>query len=158
MFTLFHVLYLAGLLLGAIFGARAGWALFGPAGGVVGAVVGAAVGVVAGRIPELLAMRSLARDLTGKSSSELRAYLRSPSCLTPNCVLLALRGRGENIHCEIPVVLDLLVSENVGRRGQGWAALTSAFPELVGKIPDYRIGDSVEECRQKTEILRHAVR
>ena len=117
-----------------------------------------AVGVVAGRIPELLAMRSLARDLTGKSSSELRAYLRSPSCLTPNCVLLALRGRGENIHCEIPVVLDLLVSENVGRRGQGWAALTSAFPELVGKIPDYRIGDSVEECRQKTEILRHAVR
>lgn len=154
MFTPFHSLVLAGLLFGAIFGARGGSALFGTAGGVVGALLGAVVGVVAGRIPHLLALHSLARDLAGKSSAELRAFLRSPSCLTPNCVLLELRQRGEDIHCELPVVLDLLVSANSGRRGQGWAALTSAFPGLAEQIRDYRIGDSVAECRKKTKIVR----
>jgi hypothetical protein len=154
MFTLFHALVLAGLLLGAIVGAGAGSALFGAAGGVVGAILGAAVGVVAGRIPHLLVLHSLARVLAGKSSAELRAFLRSPSCLTPNCVLLELRQRGEDIHCELPVVLDLLASENISRRGHGWAALTSAFPELIEQICHYRIGNSVAECRKKTETLR----
>ncbi len=156
MFTLFHALVLAGLLFGALFGARAGSALFGPVGGVFGGIVGAITGLVVGRIPELLVLRSLARDFTPKSSAELRSYLRSPACLTPNCVLLELRRRGEDIRGELPVVVDLLVSEDAGRRGHGWAALTSAFPELVEQVRDYRVGDSVDECRRKTEILRHS--
>lgn len=156
MFTLFHVLVLAGFLFGAMFGARAGSVLFGTVGGVCGAVVGAVVGVVVGRIPWLLVMRSLARDLGGKSTAELRTSLHSPGCLTPNCILLELQRRGEDIRCELPVVLDLLVSDDVGRRGHGWAALTSAFPELAEQVRDYRIGDSVDECRRKTETLRGA--
>src|SRR5436309_1485859 len=105
MFTLFDALVLAGLLLGAVFGARAGSALIGAVGGVLGCIIGAVVGVVAGRIPHLLVRRSLARELGSKSTVELRTYLHSAGCLTPNCVLLELRRRGEDIRCELPVVL-----------------------------------------------------
>jgi hypothetical protein len=154
MLTLFHVFMLGGLVFGFAFGLSAEAKLFGVAGGVIGGLLGGYLGLRVGRIPELLVLRSLKRDLSSKTVPELRAYLHSPACLTPNCVLLELRSRGEDSRQELPVVADLLSSEDVGRRGHGWAALTSAFPELVGQIRDYRIGDSAEECRRKTEILR----
>lgn len=154
MFTIFHVLTLAGFVYGVIVGTRAGSALFGTVGAVVGAIVGGIVGAFVGRIPGFLMLRWLARDLGTKSTSDLRAELHDPSCVTPNCVLLELQYRGEDIRQELPVVLDLLVSDDVGRRGLGWAALTSAFPDLAKQIQDYRIGDSVDECRRKTRILR----
>ena len=157
MFTLFHVIVLVGLASGAMLGARVGSVLFGTVGGVIGGIVGAVAGIIVGRVPDLLALRLLTRDLRVKSTAELRAYLRSPDCLTPNCVLLELRSRGEDIQCELPFVLDLLASENVGRRCFGWAALTSAFPDLVDQVRDYRIGDSVDECRRKIETLRRVI-
>jgi hypothetical protein len=153
MFTLFHALLLAGFLFGAFSGARVGSMLFGTVGAVCGAMVGALVGVVAGRIPWLLAMRSLARDLGRKTTTQLRASLHSSGCLTPNAVLLELQRRGEDIRCELPIVLDLLVSDDIVLRSRGWAALTSAFPQLAERVRDYRIGDSLDECRRKTELL-----
>lgn len=157
MFTLFHALVLVGFLLGGILGARAGAVFFGSFGGVCGGIIGALAGVVVGRVPGWLVLRSLARELGSKGTAELRASLHTPGCLHPNCILLELRRRGEDIRCELPVVLNLLVSEDCARRGQGWAALSSAFPELVQQVSDYRIGDSVDECRRKTETLRGAV-
>jgi len=153
MFTIFHLLVLVGFVYGAIFGAHAGSALCGTVGGVVGAIAGCIVGVCVGRIPGFLTLLWLARGLRSKSTSELKSDLRSESCVTPNCVLLELQRRGENIRPELPVVLDMLISENVGRRGLGWAALTSAFPDLAKQIQDYRIQDSVDDCRKKTNIL-----
>jgi hypothetical protein len=155
MFTLFHVFVLVGGVFGFAFGLSIGAKLFGIVGGIVGALAGGCLGVIVGRIPESLLLRSLARHLKAKSTVELRAQLHGSKCLTPNVVLLELQSRGEDIRQELPVVLDLLVSEDTGRRGQGWAALSSAFPELVERIRDYRIGDSVDECRRKTEILRN---
>jgi hypothetical protein len=154
MFTLFHVFVLAGALFGFSIGLSIGAKLFGVVGGIIGALAGGYLGVVVGRIPEALVLRPLVRHLKAKSTPELRAQLHSPKCLTPNVVLLELQSRGEDIRQELPVVLDLLVSEDTGRRGHGWAALTSAFPELVEQIRDYRIGDSIDECRRKTQILR----
>jgi hypothetical protein len=154
MFTLFHVFVLAGAVFGLTTGLSVGAKFFGVAGGIIGALAGGYLGVVIGRIPERLVLRSLIRHLKAKSTAELRAQLHSPNCLTPNVVLLELQSRGEDIRQELPVVLDMLASEDVGRRGHGWAALTSAFPELVDRIRDYRIGDSVDECRRKTEILK----
>jgi hypothetical protein len=154
MFTLFHLLALVGLSCGAALGGSAGWGMFGVVGAVVGSIAGAVAGFAVGHIPLLIVGRSLAKDLGKKTSDELRAHLHSRECLTPNCVLLELRRRGEDIQRELPVVLDLLVSEEVGKRSLGLAALTSAFPELAERLRDYRIGDSVEECRRKTEVLR----
>ena len=154
MFTLFHLLVLAGIGFGLALGASVGSKLFGIVGGIIGAALGVYLGFVVGRIPEMLVLRLVVRDFRPKSSEELRAHLHSPNCLTPNLVLLELRSRGENIRRELPVVVDLLTSEDVGRRGHGWAALTSAFPELVEKIHGYSVGDTVDECRRKTELLR----
>lgn len=154
MFTFYDLLVSAGLLFGATFGAVSGAALFGAVGGVIGGIIGAVVGVLAGRIPLVQGLRSVQRDLSAKSVEELRSYLRSPDCFTPNCVLLELDRRGEDIQCELPSVVDLLNSEDAAKRRLGWAALTSAFPELVESAHDYRIGDSFDECRRKTEMLR----
>jgi hypothetical protein len=154
MLTLFDILPLCGACIGLALGATGGAGLLGTPGGVIGAVVGCAVGFVAGRLPFLLRLRRLSRDLAAKSTAELRADLRNPNCPTPNLVLLELRRRGEDIRAELPVVLDLLASEDFGRRGTGWAALTSAFPELAVSLSDYRLDDPVEECRRKTGRLR----
>jgi hypothetical protein len=69
-------------------------------------------------------------------------------------VLLELLSRGEDICAELPAVLDLLASEDFSRRGVGWAALTSVFPELAVSLSDYRLDDPVEVCRRKTDRLR----
>lgn len=154
MLSIFHIFALAGLVFGASFGAWEGAGRSGAVGLVIGAVAGGLIGLVLGRIPGWLMLRSVAHDLGSKSSDELRGYLRSPGCLTPNCVLLELQRRAEDTRPEIPVILDLLVSTDIRRRSRGWAALNSAFPELAGEISNYCAEDPLEECQRKTEPLR----
>jgi hypothetical protein len=154
MLTLFDILPLLGAVAGLVLGVAGGASLAGLPGGVAGVLIGCPAGFVAGRLPLLLVLRALSRDLARKTAAELRADLRSHACLTPNVVLLELLRRGEDIRPELPVVLDMLVSEDFGRRGQGWAALLSAFPELAAQVPDYHISDTVPECRRKTDQLR----
>src|SRR5687768_11937425 len=109
MFTLFHLLELVGFGVGLVLGMVGGAGLFGIAGGLGGAVVGGLLGFIIGRIPLVLGLFWLARDLTSQSTAELRSDLHSSKCLTLNLVLLELRRRGEDIRCELPVVMDLLV-------------------------------------------------
>jgi hypothetical protein len=154
MFTLFHVFELAGPVLGAGTGFVVGLRLFGEVGCVVGLLAGGVTGFVLARLPERMVLKSLARKLAPMSAKELRAHLRSRECLTTNIVFLELRRRGEDIHQELPIVLDMLVSDSSGRRGAGWAALSSAFPDLARKVRGYRPNESVAECRKKTEVLR----
>ena len=156
MFTLFDLLILLSIVGGAILGGRAGYNYFGTIGAVVGVLTGGRGGLAIGRIPKRLALWAVRRELAAKTSDALRASLRSPDCMTSNLVLLELQRRGEAIRPELPIVLDMLVSEDTSRRGFGWAALTSAFPELAGQVRHYRINDSVDECRRKTEVLRQA--
>ena len=154
MLTIFHVVGLGAGIAGAVFGGMRGAEAWGIAGSVIGVFAGGYVGLLLGGLPQLFALWCVARSLTPKTTPELRAYLRSPECLTPNCVLLELKNRGEDIQPELDFVVDLLASEDVSRRGFGWAALTSAYPELAERIPDYKLNDSVEDCRRKTERLR----
>jgi len=153
MFTLFDVLELVGPLAGAAVGVIVGLR-FGTGGAVVGAVLGVVVGRLVGKLPTFVMLKSLHCSLSKKSTEHLRADLRAERCLIPNVILLELSSRGENIMQDLPVVLDLLESEDRSRRGFGWAALTSAFPELVHRISDYQIYDTVDECRRKTQGLR----
>ncbi|HXG08319.1 MAG TPA: hypothetical protein VNK04_00870 [Gemmataceae bacterium] len=154
MFTLFDILPLIGAGAGLALGIASGAQLLGTPGAIGGALVGCVFGFIGGRLPFVLVLRVLRRDLAAKTVAELRADLRNPGCLTPNVVLLELLSRGEDLRPELPVVLDMLVSADFGRRGVGWAALASAFPELAASIADYRVSDPVEECRRKTERLR----
>lgn len=154
MFTLFHLFVLVCAVVGFAHGLFFGVKFFGIFGGFLCALAGGYLGVVLGRIPEWVTLRSLIRNLNLMATPELKTLLHGPNCLTPNVVLLELRRRGEDIRHELPVVLDLLVSEDVARRGKGWAALTSTYPELAAQVQDYRVADPVEECRRKTEKLR----
>jgi hypothetical protein len=158
MLTLFHVLPLLGAFAGLAIGIGEGGRLFGMVGAVGGAIIGCYFGFVAGRLPFALGLWAVRRQLAAKSVVELRADLRDPNCFIANVVLLELHRRGEDIRPELSVVLDMLVSEDFGRRGQGWAALSSAFPDMAVSITDYRINDSVVECRRKTEFLRAAAK
>jgi len=99
-------------------------------------------------------VRGVRKNLERKSVDELRRSLRTPKCLIPNLILLELSSRGEDILPDLPVILDLLESEEQSKRGSGWAALTSAYPDLVTTIPDYRIQDRAEVCRKNIAPLR----
>ncbi|MGA2245054.1 MAG: hypothetical protein ABSH48_08650 [Verrucomicrobiota bacterium] len=156
-FTAFHFFVLvaisAGLALGAVGGAK----LYGAAGGLFGALVGAGVGFIVGRCPQQIVLQTLSLRLAQATSDELRSFLRRPDCQISNLVLLELQRRGEDIHRELSLILDLLESSDLARRGRGWAALTSAFPALAAQIRDYRLGDSVAECRRRIAKLRSVV-
>ena len=54
----------------------------------------------------------------------------------------------------MPVVLDMLESDDVERRRFGVAAITSAFPEAAARVPDYNPDGTTEECREKIRVLR----
>lgn len=156
MITIFHMIELYAVIGGAVLGFFAGRWCFGVVGGVVGAVLGLIVGHRLGVIPWRLAIRKTLVDLSPKSTDELHAMLRDEDCFIPNFVLLELARRGEDIQQELPVVLEMLESDHPSRRGFGWAALTSAFPELAKKISNYRPNQSPEICRKKMEPLRKA--
>jgi len=154
MFTIFHVFILVGLAAGAAAGGILGAKYFGWPGRILGALLGAWAGGIVGNIPYLITLKWMAREIVKKSNDELRAELHDSKCLTPNLLLLELDRRGEDIRRELPLVLEMLTAEDTSRRGPGWAALTSAFPELARRVKNYCVNDSVEVCRQKIEVLR----
>lgn len=153
--TIFHVLPLAGVMLGLICGAKFGLG-FGSVAGVFGAVAGGVIGFFLGWIPLILVLKSVQRDYRRKTIEELRGMLRNPGFPAPNTVLLELGARGEDLEPELPVVLDMLAAQSRERRIRGWHALASAFPERAKLITDYRIDDAPEECQRKIQKLRIA--
>jgi hypothetical protein len=154
-FTAFDLFVIVAICAGFVLGLAGGAKLFGAAGGLVGALVGGYAGFTLGCLPEWLVLRSLSLGLARETSAGLRSWLHSQNCPIPNLVFLELQRRGEDVQQEFGVVLDLLGSEELAQRTRGWAALTSAFPELAEQVQDYRLGDSVEECRRKTAELRN---
>lgn len=153
LFNIFRAIRICALIVGSAGGLGAGARLLGPWGAVLGLAVGAGVGLWAGRRGELIGLGEVVKEIMTSSSEQLRASLRSPDCMTPNFVLLELKSRGEDIRGELPVVVGLLTSEDVPTRGRGWAALNSAYPELVEKVTGYRVTDSADECRRKAAAL-----
>jgi hypothetical protein len=153
MFTLFDLFELIAPIGGLVAGTLEG-SQFGIVGAFAGGILGLLLGRILGRLPAILVMRMMKRSFRGKTADELRADLRRPDCLTPNCILLELSSRGEDIRKELGVVLALLESEEYSKRGFGWAALTSAFPDLARIISDYPMNGSLEERKKRTAKLR----
>lgn len=153
MITLFHVIPVIGCAFGSLGGFTLGSRL-GTIPGIMGGILGGGVGLVCGRMPLALVLKSMKRDFSGKTPNDLRAMLRSPGVLAPNVLLLELRARGENVECELPIVLDMLTAPAREVRIRGWHALVSAFPEQARSINDYRIDDPLDESRRKIQKLR----
>jgi hypothetical protein len=153
-FTIYDLFFLAAICAGIGVGGAAGAELHGMVGGAAGALAGGWIGFLVGRLPELLVLNWLASSLTTVPADELRDFLHDPDCHIHNLVLLELQRRGENIHQELGGILDMMAANDVSRRGLGWAALNSAFPDLARQLGDYSVGDSAEECRRKIRQLR----
>lgn len=153
--TIFDIACLAALIFGLIHGADFG-SRFGSVGSIVGAIFGGTVGLILGRVPFFLALKLGQRNLSNKTVEDLRSMLLDSEEFAPNIVLLELGSRGEDLEQDLPVVLDMLVAPSKERRRRGWHALASAFPERAELISEYRIDDTLEECRRKTLKLRSA--
>jgi hypothetical protein len=152
--TLFDVLPSFGAATAAALGAALGARLIGIGGAAMGAAVGCMLGMIVGSMPYLLSLRLLRRSYNKKSVADLRADLRRPDCFNANTILLELKARGEDIRTDLPIVLDLLTADDAMMRPIGWAALTTAYPELAATIPNYRIFDTPENCRKIVAVLR----
>ena len=149
MFTCFHLVRLvAALGIAAVLGGY-GWDNFGLLGCVAGIPTGLILGGMIGQLPLLVGLKILAYRFGRMSDDELVSELRDPKCLTPNVHLLELNRRGYDIRQELPCVHSLLASPNVDRRTTGWAALISAFPDLVATVPGYCPTASTGECQQR---------
>ena len=156
MFTLFDLLQLVGFIGGLVLGIALGADSFGIVGGIVGGIGGFFIGAIIGRLPLIATLWLQARQFKSHSSDELRQSLHRDDCLTPNLHLLELQRRGEDIQTELPLVLQMLVSDHSDRRGFGWAALTSAFPDVANQISGYNPMASKAECKKHVDRLTNA--
>src|SRR5262249_52498960 len=102
MFTIFNLLELWGLVWGCLIGGNFGFTHWGVLGAGIGAPIGGYLGLVIGRIPFFVGLRYLKRRLARKSVDHLRSELHNSGCSVPNCVLLELQSRGEDIQRELP--------------------------------------------------------
>jgi hypothetical protein len=131
MFTLFDLIRLIAAVGVAVVLGSTGWNTFGILGFVVGVPIGFVVGAMIGQMPLI-------------------------ACLTPNVLLLELNRRGSDIQRELPFVQSLLASDEMHRRTAGWAALNSAFPDLVDRIPAYNPTATTAECKAECKPLLNA--
>ena len=156
MFTLFDLIRLIAAVGGAVVLGSTGWNTFGILGCVVGIPIGFVLGAMIGQMPLIVCLKWMSRRFDRMTDEQLVGELHDPACLTPNILLLELNRRGSDIQCELPFVQSLLASDEVHRRTSGWAALTSAFPELVGRIPGYNPTATTAECKAKCKPLLNA--
>lgn len=153
MVTVFHLLMLLAVVGGAALGATAGWHLFGVLGAILGALAGAMAGALIGQVPLVAGMLLVGRRYEKMTTDALREHLHNAECAAPNLVLLELRRRGENIEDQLPLLQQMLGSEDVQQRTRGWAALRSAFPERAAQMAGYSPFGTIDECRKHAEPL-----
>ena len=91
MFTLFDLINLAAVGLGAGIGYEVGK----PDHGILGAIAGAVIGVVAGRLPFVLALLLAGRSFRAQTTEQLRARIRGDEYYITHLLLGELLRRGE---------------------------------------------------------------
>ncbi|MEM1071158.1 MAG: hypothetical protein AAGI63_19790 [Planctomycetota bacterium] len=158
MFTLFDLIRLLVTVGSAVVLGSTGWSMFGLVGCIVGVPCGLMLGAAIGQLPLIIGLKWLSRRFDRMTDQQLVDELHDPACLIPNLLLLELRRRGCNIDRELPLVQSLLASDEISRRTAGWAALNSAFPELVGRIPGYNPTSTTAVCQAKCKPLLTATK
>ncbi len=156
LFTIFDLLKIVIPSILAIAGGVAG-SNFGTIGLIIGAIIGLLLGGYLGTLLDMFAFRTLCQRLSNTSTDDLHAILGRPEIdleYPPNFVLLELNRRGEVTSSDLSIIFDMLESDDVERRRCGVAAMTSAFPEIADKAPDYRLDDTTDGCKMKVKVLR----
>ncbi len=156
MFTLFDLIRLLAMGGGAVVLGAIGWNALGMPGCIIGVPLGFAAGAIIGQLPLIVGLKWMCRRFDRMTDEQLVNELHDPACLTPNIILLELNRRAFDIQRELPFVQSLLASDETHRRTAGWAALTSAFPELVVRIAGYNPTETATECQAKCKSLLDA--
>jgi hypothetical protein len=117
-FTIFHVFELLGALLGIAAGVAVGRRWFGVVGMIVGAVLGLFLGYLLGKIPYLIAVQTLTRNLHRCDVATLRLRLDKEYYIS-HLIIAELLLRGETIESFRGYVSGLLISDSPDRRRFG---------------------------------------
>jgi hypothetical protein len=157
MITLFDLFKMMAALGLAAVGGSLGWKAAGWMGGILGGGVGLIFGVFLGGLPWKLTVWRTRRELSTKPTDQLLSELREHRTLMPNFILLELAARGHDIRAEMPVILDLLGSQEFHRRTRGWAAMCTAFPATAGEMKSYSPAHPVERCRAEVQRIQQAL-
>jgi hypothetical protein len=153
MITLFDLIRWLAMVVSAVVLAAFGWGQFGILGGLIGFPLGLILGWLLGRIPLTVGLQLIAFRLDRLTIDELVAELHHVDCPTPNLHLLELKRRGYDVLRELSVVHTLLTSTDMNRRGKGWAAIISAFPDCVETIAGYDPCATALDCQEKCKAL-----
>ena len=156
MFTIFELMRLLAMMGGAAVLGIIGWDKFGIIGCAIGIPVGLIIGGMLGQLPLVFGLKWMSRRFDRMTDDDLLSELHDADCFTPNIHLLELNRRGYDIRRELPHVHALLASSEMHRRTAGWAALTSAFPDLADTIGGYNPTAPSAECQKKCEPLLDA--
>lgn len=153
--TVFHLLWLLVVTVGAILGGIVGHRYFSTVGAVAGAVFGLLIGHIIVGVLHGEADRRWFRKLKQSSNEELWSIVAADGwkfCHT--MALLHLADRDEDVHRELPRIIGMLESDSRLTRAYGWDALRTVFSKETRIIEHYNPRESTEECRRKIAILK----
>jgi hypothetical protein len=147
--TAFDVIQWAAIFAGGYGGYALGSKHFGLFGGIGGGVVGLIAGYFLGRLPFLIAWRSL--GIRHKSTEELKSIFQRDQFFIFHLALAELISRGVDVSGEKLRVLDLLLSAASDRRRFGWGSLQIAYPDLAATLRGF---DAQNPSSNHLDIIR----
>jgi hypothetical protein len=153
--TIFTLLWIMTLVLGAVAGVKCGAQAFGVIGSIAGGVFGLFVGNILGKLPQVLGIKWLLRRLRNSSDEELwrTVNLRFWN-FTQTAALLVLAGRNHDVRTQLPRIIGMLESEEALTRVYGWDALRMVFDHEANAMGEYDPRAPAEVCRLKVADLR----
>lgn len=157
--TFFHVLWLASVFAGMVFGGTYGHQYLGIWGGVVGGISGFIIGHILATIPARWAERSLFTDIENSSVDELWAIVAKPDWnFHQTLALLKLASLEQDVTREVPRIVEMLESDSELTRRYGYDALRIVFDREYHLIPAYTPRDDALKCRTNLANLKAALK
>ena len=129
-----------------------GYKQYGIIGAIVGGAAGLYAGMVIGKLPWIIAMKSMNKDLKNASIDELKTKLESEWIIT-HFLIGELIRRGESVGQFRPFVVKLLKSDLPDQRNIGWSSAKLWFPEIFLGMSGFNPLSTLEKCREFTKDL-----
>jgi hypothetical protein len=129
MFTIFHLLELTGAVVGIVAGAALGHKWLGWIGAAVGGVAGFFTGHILGRLPYVIALGMLKRDLERCDVTTLRSRLDREYYIS-HLIIAHLLVRGEPVESFRDYAAALLHSDSPDKR-RAAEHLLRIWPEMA---------------------------
>lgn len=151
--TLFDIFEFTAAVGVCIAGFQIGYTTWGWLGAAALALAGLYLGVVLGRIPSVLTVAFLQRDLRRCDTATLKERLRSQYYLS-HFIVPVLRRRGEPESELQEQMLSLLLAESSDERWQAWRTVNLCFPDLAERLRGIDVFGTPQRYQEMVERLR----